>query len=181
MIKVGDWVDIKKKIILYDFKKQQEYETIQPFERGEVIEIKNDNIPLVYLHTIIHRPFDTEEIQSYWWNNRSCHKSFGYRLDECFIVDNYKNKTVEQLSDEFYKIYDEWYNEHITKWYNEIVQPKHEKIKSKHERTRECVITFQKALERRKKQCSLDHEFKYYIKTHYPEIYKEVVEYLNKI
>jgi len=50
---------------------------------------------------------------------------------------------------------------------------------NKYKRTKESAIVFQKALEKRKKQSSIDHDFKYYIKTHYPDIYKETIEYLN--
>ncbi len=49
---------------------------------------------------------------------------------------------------------------------------------NKEKRTKECCKRFQKALEKRKKQSTLDYQFKDYIKKNYPQIYKEAVKIL---
>jgi hypothetical protein len=104
-IKVGDWVDIMQPTTLYDEETKKEYTTTQPYERGEVISFKNYNgNTLVRLHTVI---------QSYDGERHMMNEYFGYPLKYCVIVNDYKNKTIEELSEEFHSIHDAWQEKHI--------------------------------------------------------------------
>jgi len=54
------------------------------------------------------------------------------------------------------------------------------KLNKKLRNSAKCNKEFQIALIKKKKQASIDNDFKRYIKSNYPEIYKDVVIYLIK-
>ena len=118
-LKIGDWVDIFRKTTLYDEDKKDTYITDDdlPAERGEIVKIKTHNgKKIVKLHTVIH---DFSMLMS-------CKDEppkrvlpehdflIGYHpTDNCKIVEDYENKTIEELSKEYHKMFDDWQEKYI--------------------------------------------------------------------
>jgi hypothetical protein len=141
-IKIGDWIDVFKKTELYNeiTKKLYWADEDLPFERGEIIDIKTyKGKKIVKLYTIIYNWHDGPP------KRRKPEHDFiiGYHsTDNIKIVKNYKNRTVEDLTDEFHKMYSDWLDKYILepskKWEEHMDKILNSKSKSKSKFPYEC-------------------------------------------